>query len=98
MRDISMSPGAIVESWRLRVRRLAAFLLIVLMGRGSSSVYSVLTHQKSVGLLWTDQILPLLQHRYPGLSEDQIREAHAYAYGGAGLQDLGYYPFGSRGV
>src|SRR6202040_1383065 len=30
------------------------------------------------------------------LSEDQIREAHAYAYGGAVIQDLGYYPFGSR--
>jgi hypothetical protein len=34
--------------------------------------------------------------RYPGLSQDQIREAHAYAYGGAVIQDLGYYPFGSR--
>jgi hypothetical protein len=34
--------------------------------------------------------------RYPGLSEDQIREAHAYAYGGAVIQDLGYYPFGSK--
>src|SRR6202142_4510384 len=96
MRDISMSPGAIVESWRLRVRRLAAFLLIVLMGSGSSSAYSVLTHEEIVDLLWTDQILPLLQHRYPGLSEDQIREAYAYAYGGAVIQDLGYYPFGSR--
>jgi Zinc dependent phospholipase C len=91
-----MSPGAIVESWRLRVRRAATFLLIVLMGSGSSSAYSVLTHEEIVDLLWTDQIRPLLQHRYPGLSEDQIREAHAYAYGGAVIQDLGYYPFGSR--
>ena len=30
------------------------------------------------------------------LSEDQLKEAHAYAYGGAVIQDLGYYPFGSR--
>jgi hypothetical protein len=96
MRDISMSPGAIVESWRLRVRRAATFLLIVLMCSGGSSAYSVLTHEEIVDLLWTDQIRPLLQHRYPGLSEDQIREAHAYAYGGAVIQDLGYYPFGSR--
>jgi hypothetical protein len=28
--------------------------------------------------------------------EDQVREAHAYAYGGAVIQDLGYYPLGSR--
>jgi len=49
-----------------------------------------------VDLLWTDGIRPLLLRRYPGLSEAQITEAHAYAYGGAVIQDLGYYPFGSR--
>jgi hypothetical protein len=38
----------------------------------------------------------LLLRRYPGLSEEQITQAHAYAYGGAVIQDLGYYPFGSR--
>jgi hypothetical protein len=47
-------------------------------------------------LVWSDEIKPLLLKRYPGLSEDQIREAHAYAYGGAVIQDLGYYPFGSQ--
>ena len=46
--------------------------------------------------MWTTEIQPLLLVRYPGLSEDQIREAHAYAYGGAVIQDLGYYPFGNR--
>jgi hypothetical protein len=66
------------------------------MCRGSSPAYSVLTHEEIVDLLWTDEIQPLLLKRYPGLSEDQIREAHAYAYGGAVIQDLGYYPFGSR--
>ncbi len=60
------------------------------------SAYSVLTHEEIVDLLWTDEIRPLLLKRYPGLSEDQIREAHAYAYGGAVIQDLGYYPFGNK--
>jgi hypothetical protein len=55
-----------------------------------------LTHEEIVDLLWTDQIRPLLLKQYPGLTEDQITEAHAYAYGGAVIQDLGYYPFGSR--
>ena len=32
---------------------------------------------------------------FPTLTEDQLKEAHAYAYGGAVIQDLGYYPFGS---
>src|SRR5713226_8784912 len=65
------------------------------MCSGGASAYSVLTHEEIVDLLWTDEIRPLLLKRYPGLSEDQIREAHAYAYGGAVIQDLGYYPFGS---
>jgi Zinc dependent phospholipase C len=61
-----------------------------------ASAYSVLTHEEIVDLLWTDAIQPLLLKRYPALSENQIREAHAYAYGGAVIQDLGYYPFGNR--
>jgi hypothetical protein len=48
-----------------------------------------------VDLLWTDGIRPLLLKHYPDLSEEQITEAHAYAYGGSVIQDLGYYPFGS---
>ena len=47
-------------------------------------------------LVWADEIRPLLLKRFPGLSEDQIKEAHAYAYGGAVIQDLGYYPFGNK--
>ena len=75
--------------------RLLALLLVTLMCSGGMSAYSVLTHEEIVDLLWTDQINPLILKRYPGLSEEQIKEAHAYAYGGAVIQDLGYYPFGS---
>src|ERR1035437_4235244 len=91
-----ISSGAKAKSWRLHSIRALALLLVVLMCRGSSSAYSVLTHEEIVDLLWTDEIRPLLLKRYPGLSEDQIKDAHAYAYGGAVIQDLGYYPFGSR--
>jgi zinc dependent phospholipase C len=75
--------------------RMLAVLLVTLMCGGGVSAYSVLTHEEIVDLLWTDQIRPLILRRYPGLSEEQITEAHAYAYGGAVIQDLGYYPFGS---
>jgi hypothetical protein len=83
------------KGWRLFSIRVAASFLVVLMCSGGSSAYSVLTHEEIVDLLWADEIRPLLLKRYPGLSEDQIKEAHAYAYGGAVIQDLGYYPFGS---
>jgi hypothetical protein len=95
MRFPSVSSGATAKGWRLPSIHALALLLVVLMCRGSSSAYSVLTHEEIVDLLWSDEIRPLLLKRYPGLSEDQIKEAHAYAYGGAVIQDLGYYPFGS---
>jgi hypothetical protein len=77
-------------------RRTMALLLVVLVCSGGSFAYSVLTHEEIVDLVWAEEIRPLLLQRYPGLTEDQIKQAHAYAYGGAVIQDLGYYPFGSR--
>ena len=76
-------------------RAIALFVLIV-ASAGSSRAYSVLTHEEVVDLLWTSNIRPLIEHRFPGLTEDQLKEAHAYAYGGSVIQDLGYYPFGSK--
>ncbi len=76
--------------------RVLAVIVILLMGCSAAFSYSVLTHEQIVDLAWTDRIRPLLLKRFPGLSEEQIRDAHAYAYGGAVIQDLGYYPFGSR--
>jgi hypothetical protein len=83
------------DSWRLPYVRALAIVVILLMCGAVSFAYSVLTHEEIVDLLWTDEIQPLLLKRYPGVSEDQLKEAHAYAYGGAVIQDLGYYPFGS---
>src|ERR1700676_2971267 len=96
MRRGSISAGANFDRWPLFVLRAGMILLIVLMSCSRSSAYSVLTHEEIVDLLWTDQIQPLLLKRFPGLAKDQITEAHAYAYGGAVIQDLGYYPFGGR--
>jgi hypothetical protein len=76
-------------------RRVSAMFLVLLMCSVGASAHSVLTHEEIVDLLWSDEIRPLLLKRFPGLSEDQIKDAHAYAYGGAVIQDLGYYPFGS---
>ena len=56
----------------------------------------MLTHEEIIDLLWNDQLRPMILARYPGLTDDQMREAHAYAYGGAVIQDMGYYPFGNQ--
>src|ERR1039457_5069647 len=73
-----------------------AIVLLLLLCNGSLFAYSVLTHEEIVDLLWANEIRPLLLQRFPGLTEDQIREAHAYAYGGSVIQDIGYYPFGIK--
>ncbi len=88
--------AAAAGSWHQLSVRAAALLLVVLLCCGGLCAYSVLTHEEIVDLLWADKIRPLLLQRYPGLSEEEIRVAHAYAYGGAVIQDLGYYPFGSK--
>ncbi len=82
-------------SWRKLWIRIVALSLVLISCTGGGAAYSVLTHEEIVDLLWKDQIKPLIAKRYPGLTDDQIKEAHAYAYGGAVIQDLGYYPFGS---
>ena len=76
----------------------ASLIILIALVAGSvdARAYSVLTHEEIVDLVWNDQIRPLLLGRYPGLTDDQIKEAHAYAYGGAVIQDLGYYPFGNK--
>ena len=73
-----------------------AILLLLLSGSRPSQAYSVLTHEEIIDLLWNTQLRPMILARYPGLTDDQIREAHAFAYGGAVIQDMGYYPFGNQ--
>ena len=61
-----------------------------------TEAYSVLTHEAIIDVTWDKTIQPLLLKKYPGATEDQLKEAHAYAYGGAIVPDMGYYPFGSK--
>ena len=58
--------------------------------------YSVLTHELLIDLTWKDLLEPLLLKRFPGTTPAGLQEAHAYAYGGCVIQDLGYYPFGNE--
>ncbi|MGA8143202.1 MAG: zinc dependent phospholipase C family protein [Candidatus Acidiferrales bacterium] len=81
-----------------RFSRLLVPLLILLLlfSPGSSRAFSVLTHEAIIDSAWKDSIRPLLLKRFPNATNDELREAHAYAYGGSIIQDMGYYPFGSH--
>jgi hypothetical protein len=75
--------------------RLLSVLLIVFQTHNLFS-YSVLTHEAVIDALWAESIQPLLQAKFPPLSAQDLNTAHAFAYGGSIIQDMGYYPFGSR--
>jgi hypothetical protein len=77
--------------------RLRAVLLVIalLVTSVPSPAYSVLTHEEIVDLTWKDMEVAI-RKRFPTVSEADMKTAHAYAYGGCVIQDMGYYPFGSR--
>ena len=81
----------------IRVALKAAISLALLFALPTGcAAYSVLTHEEVVDLLWKDEIEPLLTKRFPAANPQDLTKAHAFAYGGSLVQDMGYYPFGNR--
>ncbi len=84
---------------RRRCWRGAVWMLVLLgtlaMPRGGEG-YSVQTHEQLIDLAWKGSIVPLLRSRHPKVTEAELENAHAYAFGGSALQDIGYYPFGNQ--
>jgi hypothetical protein len=70
--------------------------LLLLSTAPSLGAYSVLTHEAIVDSAWDRSIQPLLLDRFPQSTAAGLVHAHAYAYAGCILQDMGYYPFGCR--
>jgi zinc dependent phospholipase C len=82
-----------------RVGKAAVVAAIVVSGLfvpRPAVAYSVLAHEANIDALWDSAIAPMLRARFPEASPEQILEARGYAYGGCVIQDLGYYPFGSK--
>src|SRR5450759_301206 len=70
--------------------------LLILLSPNTASSYSVLTHEAIIDSVWDTSIKGMLLRRFPDATAEQLLDAHAYAYGGSILQDMGYYPFGSK--
>jgi hypothetical protein len=83
----------------IRCRRSGCVLAVIVFFLSFArfgSAYSVLTHEAIIDAEWESTLVPLLLERYPAATSEQIKTAHAYAYGGCVIQDMGYYPFSSR--
>jgi hypothetical protein len=77
--------------------RVASLLLLaILIAPRDAGAYSILAHEANIDALWNTSLRPLLARRFPGATADEVAGARAFAYGGAVIQDLGYYPFGSH--
>jgi hypothetical protein len=81
----------------LPVRSFAIIMTFVLSfgWPGDAAAYAVLAHEAIIDTVWDTNIRPLLLKRFPGSTPEELKEAHGYAYGGAIIQDMGYYPHGS---
>lgn len=73
-----------------------AIVVSVLTVPREARAYSVLAHEANIDALWETSLRPMLARRFPRATRDEVTQARAYAYGGAVIQDLGYYPFGSH--
>jgi hypothetical protein len=70
--------------------------LAILLSSSISYGYTVLTHEAIIDSVWDTSVRKLLLNRFPAATPEELDQAHAYAYGGCIIQDLGYYPFSSR--
>ncbi|MGI4885253.1 MAG: zinc dependent phospholipase C family protein [Janthinobacterium lividum] len=76
-------------------RFITLLLLVSALGLAPAAAYSVLTHQANVDSCWKPCLVPALQRRYPDITAEELLKAKAFAYGGAIIQDMGYYPLGA---
>lgn len=81
---------------RLRAAIAIAAVLALLLAQAPANAYSVLTHEANIDAIWDTVIQPMLQQRFPTATKEDLTKARAFAYGGCIIQDLGYYPFGSK--
>jgi hypothetical protein len=81
------------------LRRIVAIgVAVLIVSAPPCGAYSVLTHETIIDVVWDTSIRPLLLKRFPHATPDELLKAHAYAYGGAIVQDIGYYPYGKKFV
>src|ERR1700693_6266284 len=91
---MAILPPKIQAFWRTALAAVCV-LAVVLSWPTRCAAYSVLSHEAIIDSAWDTNIKPVLLKRFPHATPDELRQAHGYAYGGAIIQDLGYYPHGS---
>src|SRR5216683_2984308 len=80
----------------VRIRVIVVCLIAVLLALPAPvRAYAVLSHEAIIDAAWETHVKPLLLKKFPRATEEDLSRAQAFAYGGAIIQDMGYYPYGS---
>ena len=79
-----------------QLRGTARLVFAILLASSLSYGYTVLTHEAIIDSVWDASIQKMLLKRFPDATAEELEQAHAYAYGGCIIQDMGYYPFSNR--
>jgi hypothetical protein len=86
----------IVNGLLSRTRAVAICVLAAHLALpGPAHAYAVLSHEAIIDAAWETHIKPLFLKKFPLATEEDLSRAQAYAYGGAIIQDMGYYPYGN---
>src|SRR6202047_373820 len=79
----------------LPILSIIVAIVLLLSWPTQTAAYAVLSHEAIIDSVWDTNIRSLLLKRFPNATPEELKEAHGYAYGGAIIQDMGYYPHGS---
>jgi hypothetical protein len=91
------SPDVMMYRVLAGVRLIVICLIAVLLAFPPPvHAYAVLSHEAIIDAVWETHIKPLLLKKFPQATEEDLSRAQAFAYGGAIIQDMGYYPYGSH--
>ena len=88
--------GSRSRKWSERICALILSLILFAGWPAETAAYAVLSHEAIIDSVWDTNIRPLLLKRFPNATPEEMKEAHGYAYGGSIIQDMGYYPHGSK--
>ena len=84
------------RTWFARMCALVLAFFLLVCWPVKTAAYAVLAHEAIIDSAWDTNIRPLLLKRFPDATPQELKEAHGYSYGGAIIQDMGYYPHGSH--
>jgi hypothetical protein len=82
--------------WFAKVGALALATALLVGWPAQVAAYSVLSHEAIIDSAWNTNLRPLILKRFPNATPEELKNAHAFAYGGVIIQDMGYYPHGSH--